>query len=606
MNFQNVFRLEKNRFLDKRRIVILLVFFLLSVYFIQSGIGQYKSNPEEIQRFQEFEKSRIEHFLYYDQYGTYGFRLLFVPGSLSALFNNAGIFDTKLNAFIDSGERMKIYESFKGKNVFLGYTSVFLNLSGLLFLLGSLLVLFYGLESYRDRDFIEFLDSIKGNRKNLFWSALTSRLLLLLGACLLIAITTWFLYFINGVAVNVGYLMVYGLVFFLMFAFFLFAGMLAGALRNRRAGLITVFSVWLLFIFGLPAIVGSVVYSRAKSITPPYKMDIEKFRLMMNIEKKAKEQIGRMKRDNTNTEVRRKLHEYFWSNQFKQIFSHEQNMINQMKGFVSLHHNLSLIFPTSFFLSVNNEISGRGYESLISFYEYALKHKRGFVQYYAEKSFYLGEETVRSYLKGDENIFHASSMLPGNFGFGLVIGFFWLLGLLFFNWLAFNRLLDRRSNIDSAGIKELKPQEFKKNRITNVLTFNHSLLSGFLETLRRQGSRYIFAPGPDCLPGDVKVKRLFDLFGLAVPDALKPLANKYVSCLEADYKALAIMEISRLNHAEFYIFNNFLAGLSDTFEKHFAESLEVLKKGRKVVYFTNSVPRVGDDFIRHANERQFQ
>ena len=325
---------------------------------------------------------------------------------------------------------------------------------------------------------------------------------------------------------------------------------------------------------------------------------------MMIIEKKARDQAGQIDKDKPNVEIRRMLHEYFWNNEFKEVFNHEQNMINEMKGVISFRHNLSLIFPTSFFLSVNNEISGRGFESLIAFYEQVLKYKKGFIQYYAKKSFYLGEKKVEPYLKGDENVYHASSMLPGNFGFGLLIGFFWLLGLLFFNWLAFNRLLDRRPNIDKKEIDELMPDEFKKDRITCILTFSDSLLFCFLETLRKQGSRFVFVPAPEQLPGDVKVQKLFDFFGLPVPEKLQPFAAKYVSCLKKDYKALIIMEVSRLDSAEFYIFNDFLVGLSENFTQYFENAVETLKKGRKVVYFTNTMPRIGDDVIRRANEKQ--
>jgi hypothetical protein len=603
MSFRKVFRLELGRFLDKRRIFILLAYYLLAMYFIQFGIGQYKSNPVEIKRFQEFEKNRIESFQFYLQYGTYGFRLLYVPGPLSGLFNNAGIITNNLNAFIDSGERMRIYEPFKGNTVFTGYTSNFLNLSGLLLLLGSLLVLVYGSESYRNGEFLKFLDSLKGSRKGLFLSILASRLLLLLASCFIITLTTWLLYLVNRVPVKFGYIFIYGLVFFLMLAFFLLAGMLAGALKNRRAGLVSACLVWLVFVFGLPSIMSSIVSNRAKSLTSLYEMDTEKFKLMMIIEKKAREQAGQIDKDKTNVEIRRKLHEYFWNNEFKDVFNHEQKMINEMKDVISFHHNLSLIFPTSFFLSINNEISGRGYESLIDFYKNVLKYKKGFIQFYAEKSFYLGEKKVEPYLKGDENVYHASSMLPGNFGFGLFISFLWMLGLVLFNWLAFNRLLDRRPNIDTKDIRELKAEEFKKGRITSVLTFSDSLLFCFLETMRKQESRFVFVPDPYHLPGDVKVKNLFDFFGMDVPDKLKPLADKYVSCLKRDYRALIIMEVSRLDNAEFYIFNNFLAGLSDGFVKYFADALEVLKKGKKVVYFTNSVPKVGDDVIRRGNEK---
>ena len=211
MGLKKFFFLEASGIFCVRKALILLIFYLFSVYFIQSGIGQYKENTGEKEHFQEFEKIRVENFQYYAQYGTYGFRLLFIPGPLSALFSNAGIIHTNINAFIDAGERMKIYESFKGKTAFIGYTSIFMNLTGFIMLFYSLLVLFYGLESYKNHYFLKFLEC-NITRKKLFILVFFSRLFLLFSWCLLIFLTAWFLYMLNGITgINMG-----------MFAFYYF------------------------------------------------------------------------------------------------------------------------------------------------------------------------------------------------------------------------------------------------------------------------------------------------------------------------------------------------------------------------------------------------
>jgi hypothetical protein len=589
MVFAKFLRLETGRFLDKHKLIILLIFYLLAVYFIQSGIDQYKRSLEEIKLFQEFEKTRIDNFQFYDQYGTYGFRLLYIPGPLSALFSGAGIITNNLNAFIDSGERMKIYEPFKGENAFIGYTSIFLNLTGLLFLLGSLLTLFFGLESYRDRDFFLLLINIKGIRKMLFWWVLASRLLLLLGCCLVIILTAWFLYLVNGLIIIVGHLIIYGLVFFLMTAFFLLIGMIIGALINKWSGLVAILSVWLLLTLALPAISGKIVYNRGKSIISVYKMDLKKFKLLMSFEKKAKEQAGQMDRNQTNTEIRRQLFNYLWNNEFKEIMGYEQTMINDMKGVISLHRNLSLIFPTSFFLSVNNEISGRGYDNLISFYEYVYKHKIGFVRYYADKNFFLGEKTVKPYLTGEENIFFAASTLPGNFGFGLVISLFWLVALLALSLWSFNRLLDQQPKTEYENVKEPMPDEIKKNKITLVLTVNPWRLRHLLLILKTENFAFVSVPAPASLPGGVKVNNLFAFFNLPVPEILEPVAGKYCDSLQLDKKALVILEIIKHLPADFLIFNDFLVGLSEEFKNHFKEFLNIHKKDCRIAYFSNSL-----------------
>lgn len=585
MGFKKFLFFEASRIFCIRKVLILLLFYLFSVYFIQSGISQYKENLGEKEPFQEFEKIRVENFQYYAQYGTYGFRLLFIPGPLSALFSNAGIIHTNINAFIDAGERMKIYESFKGKTAFIGYTSIFMNLPGFILLFYSLLVLFYGLESYINHDFLKFLEC-KLSRKKFFMLVFFSRLLLLFAWCLLIALTAWFLYMLNGInGINVGMFVLYYLVSFLMLGFFLFFGMLAGTFKNKLTRIVIIFAVWLLFVFFIPALVGKIVYTRAESIMSTYKMDIEKFKVMMSIEKKARELAGKLDVENVNTEIRRQLHEYFWNNEFKTIFGYEQSMINEMKDVVSLYHKLSLFFPTSFFLSANNEIIGCGYESLIAFYEYAYKLKVGFVQYYAEKSFYSGEKTVKSFLKGEENIFHASSNLPAKFDFGLLISLLWLLLLLFLLWIRFNRMIDSVQETK----RNLSPDELTKNQTNIIFTSDKGLLPQLIAKLRLQNISFLSIPTPASLPGDTKVKNLFSFFDITVPEALQEIAGKYVYTLEPDQKGKVLAEITRSLKADVIIFDNFLAGLSDEIIHYFAGVLKSLKKDCTIVYFTNSL-----------------
>jgi len=598
MGFKKFLSFEASRIFCIWKALILLLFYLFSVYFIQSGISQYKENLGEREHFQEFEKIRVENFQYYAQYGTYGFRLLFIPGPLSALFSNSGIIHTNINAFIDAGERMKIYESLKGKTAFIGYTSIFMNLTGFILLFYSLLVLFYGLDSYINHDFLKFLEC-KLSRKKLFMLVFFSRLLLLFAWCLLIFLTACFLYMLNGInGINWGMFALYYLVAFLMLGFFLFFGMFAGTFKNKLTRIVIIFAVWLMFVFFIPALVGKIVYNRAESIMSTHKMDIEKFKIMMSIENKAREQAGKLDVENVNTEIRRQLHEYFWNNEFKTIFGYEQSMINEMKAVVSLSHNLSLFFPTSFFLSANNEISGCGYESLIAFYEHAYKLKVAFVQYYAEKSFYSGEKEkkVKSFLKGDENIFHASSNLPTKFDFGLFISLLWLLILLFLLWIRFNRMLDHEQDTP----REINPDELEENKTNIIFTLdNKALLPQLINKLKAHNISFLSIPGPDSLPGDTTVKNLLSLFALDVPEGLKKIADKYIYALDPDQnknqdqKGNILIEIIRSLaikvNADVLIFDNFLSGLSDKVIMHFARILKPLKKGRKIVYFTNSL-----------------
>lgn len=121
------------------------------------------------------------------------------------------------------------------------------------------------------------------------------------------------------------------------------------------------------------------------------------------------------------------------------------------------------------------------------------------------------------------------------------------------------------------------------------------MLSQLITKLKAQNIHFLFFPGPASLPGDTKVKNLFKLFGLTVPETLKKIARKYVYNLDPDpeknndQRGKVLSELTRLLASDVIIFDRFLAGLSDELIYHFAGVLNSIKKGRIVVYFTNSL-----------------
>jgi ABC-type uncharacterized transport system ATPase subunit len=95
-------------------------------------------------------------------------------------------------------------------------------------------------------------------------------------------------------------------------------------------------------------------------------------------------------------------------------------------------------------------------------------------------------------------------------------------------------------------------------------------------------------PGASSLPGDTTVKNLLSFFSLPVPEALQEIGGKYVYTLEIGEKVRVLIEIIKSLKADVLIFDNFLAGVSDELVNYFADVLNSLKKGRIVVYFTDS------------------
>lgn len=402
---------------------------------------------------------------------------------------------------------------------------------------------------------------------------------------------------------NPGQVLIISLGAFLMLFCFLLGGLSVGTLKNRFWGWASMVIAWFVLAFLIPVIIYHWTYSRATSIQSTYKIEAANQRLFTEYEKSSKEKAGKFDQSKRDTELEKEMFIFFWEGGFEGAMRNEAAMINEMKDNASFFQNLAALFPSANFLSVNTEMSSRGFTSQAGFYEYTMQKKKDFIWYLAE-NYILSTKTVFPPFikKENENIYQGQSQLPENFNFGLSVTLIWLIVLFGLYWVGFNRMLDRAQETK----RELSLDKLKKNKTNVVFTSDKGLLPQLIAKLRVQNISFLSVPGPDKMPADTKVKNLFSFFGLPVPEALQEIAGKYVYALEPDAKGRVLVEIIRSLKADVIIFNNFLAGLSDDLISHFAGVLNSLKKGRKVVYFTNSLMvnnAICDHLIKWTEEK---
>jgi len=328
-------------------------------------------------------------------------------------------------------------------------------------------------------------------------------------------------------------------------------------------------------------------YSRTNSLKSPYKMEVLKQKKFMDFEKSSYDKEGKFNESKYGDINEIQMFLDFWKGGFNEYMEIEKSMFDEIKPHISFFQNISALFPSTFFLSVNNEMSSRGFNNLVAFQDYAWEKKKDFIWFVANISILAKKKEVPPppFIKGDENIYQGKSQLPGNFNFGLAITLLWLIVLLGLYWFMFNRMLDHAQDTK----RVYNPDELKKNKTNVIFTLDKGILPQLIKKLRLLNIPFLSIPGPAGLPVDTTVKNLLSLFGLAVPEALKEIAGKYVFTLEPDQKGKILIEITRGLKADIFIFNNFLSGLSDAIIRDFAITLKALKKGRKVVYFTNSI-----------------
>jgi hypothetical protein len=437
-----IFMLEFKKLLNKKFIGLFLFFSLLSLYFVQTGINHYKEIIENKDKFQDIERLKVNQYINYGQYGSYGFRILFMPSPLSIYFFNSCTI-SELTSNVDSGERLNIYNSFKGRTLFAEKAGGFKDFSGIMLLLGSLLVLYFGYEALIYKDYLRFMSGFIDYKK-LFTSIILSRVLVFILFFLLITGISLVLLKINAVKFsNHEYLQlaVYMGTLVLMLIFFFALGTIAGAFKSRFAGFVLVIISWFVFVFLIPGVVGAINSQKADNIISDYHLELEKLKILMDFEKRALEEVGITSQDNIK-EVREYI-ESFWNNQFNAIWAFEKKMEKEMEKNIRRFQRLSFLFPSTFYLASTNEISSKGYENFITFFRYIQTLKKDFVRFFINKRYYSNYSEVESFVKENENLFDARSRLPKGFFNGIQLTLLYIVVLFVISYARFKKSLEQ-------------------------------------------------------------------------------------------------------------------------------------------------------------------
>lgn len=616
----NNFIFEAKCLLSKRNILIVLLLLSLSLGFVQYGVYQHERSLEQKKIFKEIENTKVDQFFNYRIYGTYGFRILFMPDPFSIFFNNSVTIPDMIS-YVDSGERLKLYKSLKGKNVFELSKNWFADFSSIILFFGGLLALFYGFESYSNREYLKFLSTIT-SKKRVYAGVFISRVILLFLILLVITGCALLLIAINGITVPLNkYLLVFFSEIFFTSLFFFVLGSVFGSNKSMISGIIYSLSLWFVFLFVLPTLLGIYIEKRAEAITPVYKLEIEKLKIVIEFEKKVIEKIGIQEMEEEVSNPLRELLRGYWEKDFKKILALEEKMIDETREIISLRQMLSSFFPTTFYLSVNNEISSRGYENLIEFYNLVKKIKRAFFEWFMEKVYFSNYSRVEPFLKGDEAVYHAQPRLPGFFPLGILFTLLWISGFLLLSYSNFKKsLIDLPKKDEETEDPE---DEFLDQSELAIYSVENELLSSQLYTLLTKETRefkkkgyhftvliegrditktkekenFLYLCHPDHIPGETKVGAFLSLImGLMKlskkeqPEIIsrhesEPLLKKRAVDLKIEEKGQISLTLLDMKKYPIYLINDIAAGMTTDFAKALKHRMETLGSEGSLVLF---------------------
>lgn len=435
-------KLELKRFVNKRNIIIFLLILLLSLYYVNKGIDNHKRTLEISKEFQDVESILFEALLNYAQYSSHGINLLFIPDIAEIFFTNTGKV-SELTAKIDSVTTLNIRNDCKSVFLFKEKYLVPMDFSGMMLLIFSLLTLFYGYDSLRDKGYLKFLTSLTSHKK-VFFFVIAARFILIAFSFIFIFVSMFILFPLKNVSIP-AYVLVnlsgYLLAALLMMLFFFLAGVTIGNIRSKTAGVTAIIFAWLIFLFLIPGALNTFITEGAENMTSNYKTELDKLNIASGFEKRMEKQLGEYSKDKVVDF--RQIWEEFFNTEYKMVEETEENHKRKLIENIERYNRLSIFTPTTFYYLACGETSSRGYGNFIRFYTYLQDLKYKFARFWIDRVYFNNPKDMVNFVKGDENLFHGTSHLPGNFGMGVIINFAYILLLMVISYFHFKTYLYR-------------------------------------------------------------------------------------------------------------------------------------------------------------------
>jgi ABC-2 family transporter protein len=586
-NFIISIMFEIKRFYCRRNLLILSVMIILSVYGIQKDIDNYQHNIASNYEFQKVEINLFKYIKTYKSYIAKGFKVFFAPSPNMVLLSDPGII-SELEAKINGTFLLDIHNNSKGRILMSRNSSFRMHFSDLVLLLGGLASIFFGFDALRQKDFLKILSS-RANNGTIYLSIITARILLLIFSVLFIFGSLIGFVFIKGIPLaemNFTSLTGYLVATFSMLVFFFLIGTIIGSIRPNYAGLFIVLALWLSFVIFAPGILKSIVEEKNENILSPYQLDNMKIQIVDKFEKEAIIKHG--KRQDNTPEGRRKVVEGYWNNEFKQIEALEEQYKQQVAGVINKHNTLSLLLPTTFYTLTANEVSSRGYQNYLNFYSHLQIMRHDFLRFWINQRYYEDPKVIKSFIKGDENIFKGKSRLPKNFLIGLLLNLFYCVVLLFVSYSLYKRSMLPKAN-DNSAFNELE-LNMESSEIYDINHYSPELVEQFynafvgtkcsksvewkfsidkknvVDGVRKS---FLYIPNVDKIPGEIKVGSLVNYFKdmsmsdenyLEIIGAFKEKLSFRFDQLDKKEQAGVLLSLAELRKGDvkIIIFNNYL------------------------------------------------
>lgn len=582
----NVTKLEVKRNINRWTAVCLAIFLILLIAINQVGIEKYNVDLKQSKEFIKLRLKLLAGFINYEQYGLSGIdRLLLGCPLISLFYNSSTLSDLKANVEISS--RYKLYKPEMGINLFKRPTGGNLDFSWFFLIFGSLAVCLWSFFSFRNKEYMMFLNNFAGPGY-IYSGIILGRVILIIIFIFILVLTAWLQFMVNGIQLTSGEIS--GLYHFLLVSTLMMSILMAinccfGTIRNWKKGTLTAVIFWILFVFLWPEVLNLVFSLKAevnKKSLEEYQ--IQKNDLLLRFEKEALKETGRYKSIPEKKEAERKSVEHYWNVVSRKIKKYDQEMIDKTGEISRDFHLCSIFNPVTFYKSVNNELGSKGYNSYYRFFNENLPIQRKFLRFVFDKRYYENYTKVEPFLPLENLVVKAEPSLPHFFAAGILLNLFYLVIAIFWGYTGYKRLMFPKpeapggyDQVDLAcqhGNIEVVTSDKQDlyDQVINVVfglprDFNGKITVDNQNVVNTQKKEVVYVPGQAKIPGNFRVEDLLKLAAKMPGTAKqrlkhfeqdhKEILKKRFAHLSPGQRTCVLLELCKLKDAKIYLIRDF-------------------------------------------------
>lgn len=599
----------KRLFFTKESLSFLTCILILSFILTNFGIKEYKGLKNKKELFGDYEKSRVSRYITYDQYGGFGFRVMYEPSPLIVFFFNSYLF-YDLESNIDTTEILRIYTLKKGQSLF--KKGKFIDFSGILFFCGSIYMMFSGLSVYKNSFYAKFIS----NKKYAMALSLITRLLIADLFFIVIIFLNFYFAVISGISFSSNEIDIFKLfaIYILFFLnLFYFIGFIISSLFQSHRNFITII-VWIFFIFVVPEISNMNLVDKINDIPTNESLNIEKISVLMNVERNARNELLNLKKEKKYTKEKQyELVVKFLNDGYIENKEKECRFNAKVSDVIKSHENQSSYIPVNFYKLMSSEISSKGYYGYQEFVEFNVNTKDEFFNFYVKKRYKSNDQSIESFVKKDENIFKAESQLPENYTTALLLTLAYTILLFLISFFILHFRLKKQPEISPDKIPDM---EFKKGRSYFIYRKKSKDKNNLFQYYAAKKNTVVLDKiSPQDIDTGIKPVDMFTFYckilgtdiNYAI-ESLKILGIENIYLLkrkdlkenqEEEKKGILkkiYMAASLNQNCETIVVNDFVKGESRTFEKQFINLLLKMESQNKTILYLGTEPYVSIDW----------